>query len=157
MLVRVQPRPGYEKEKLRGIWAFLFYCYCRIYPTTSYSKTPYLHFMNNLNTLSLPPIKIPNRINLVLQLLREEIKHYTLTNAFDKLGMDTAMYSSNIASLILSLCGVEERTDELLEWYYKKLEEYSNENLNGEKELNELAFNFYTDIMVRVKNSEYKD
>jgi hypothetical protein len=84
--------------------------------------------MDNLNTLSLPPIKIPNRINLILQLLREEIKHYTLTNAFDKLGMDTAMYSPNMGSLILSLCGVEERTDKLLEWYYKKLEEYSNEN-----------------------------
>jgi hypothetical protein len=107
--------------------------------------------MNYLNNLSLPPIKIPNRINLILQLLREEMKHSTLTNAFDKLGMDTAQYTTNMGGLILGLCGVDERTDELLEWYYKRLDEYSNENVNGELELNELAFSFYTDIILKLK------
>jgi hypothetical protein len=61
--------------------------------------------MNNLNTLSLPQIKIPNRINLILQLLREEIKHSTLTNAFDKLGMDTAAFTTDMGGLVLALCG----------------------------------------------------
>jgi hypothetical protein len=110
--------------------------------------------MNDLSNICLPPIKIPNRVNLILQLLREEIKHSTLTNAFDKLGMDTAQYTTNMGGLILGLCGGDERTDELLEWYYKKLDEYSNENLNGELELNELAFNFYTDITVFLKSGD---
>jgi hypothetical protein len=58
--------------------------------------------MNDLSNICLPPIKIPNRVNLILQLLREEIKHSTLTNAFDKLGMDTAQYTRNMGGLILA-------------------------------------------------------
>ena len=107
--------------------------------------------MNYLNTHTLPPIKIPNRINLILQLLQTEIKHHTLTNAFDKLGMDTAMYASNLGGVVLALCGAEERTDKLFEWYYAKLEEYVNENVNGELHVSELAFNFYTEIVMELK------
>lgn len=107
--------------------------------------------MSYLDNLTLPPIKIPNRINLILHLLKTEIKHNALTNAFDKLGMDTSPYATNLGSLVLSLCGVAERTDYLLEWYYKKLEVYSDEHLRGELDLNELAFNFHMQIMIELR------
>lgn len=107
--------------------------------------------MENLTNLTLPPTKIPNHTTLVLHLLKTEIKHHTLTNAFDKLGMDTTMYTTNLGGVILGLCGVEERTDELLQWYYKKLDEYVDDNLNSETDLSELTMNFYTDIITKIK------
>jgi hypothetical protein len=108
--------------------------------------------MINLNNLTLPPVKIPSQVNLALHLLREEIKHQTLTNAFEKLGMDTTLYSTNLGAVVLALCGVEERPDELFEWYFARLDVYAQEYLNGDLLLPELAFDFYIDLLVKIKN-----
>jgi hypothetical protein len=104
--------------------------------------------MINLDNLSISPFKIPTRSNLVLHLLREEIKHRCVTNTFETLGMDTTMHASNLSELVLALSGFEKRTDELYNWYFKTLDLYAHENINGQLDLSKLAFNLFIEITI---------
>jgi hypothetical protein len=109
--------------------------------------------LNYLDNLTISPFKIPTRSNLILHLLREEIKHRSVTNTFETLGMDTTMHASNLSELVLALSGFENRSDELYDWYFKKLDHYADENINAELDLHELAFDFYIDIVECARKS----
>jgi hypothetical protein len=102
-----------------------------------------------------PLIKIPPQIAMILYLLKEEIKSRSLMQCFDKAGFDTTVCGTNLSSLILSLTGFAERTDDLFEWYMERLEHYATKaDVSDGRMLNEYAFSFYVDIEIKRRLSE---
>jgi len=73
---------------------------------------------------------------------------------FDKAGFDTTTCGTNLSSMILSLSGFAERSDDLFEWYMEQLEHYATRaDVSDGKMLSEYAFSFYVDIEVRKRLS----
>jgi hypothetical protein len=99
---------------------------------------------------SLPGFKLPSHINMLLHLIREELKSKTFIRCFDQAGMDTSMCSPDLSRMIPAMSGFEERSDELYTWYFKTIDEYAERNKFTDPEgLNELAFEFYTELSLK--------
>ena len=111
--------------------------------------------MQTFSDINLPPIHLPAHVNMLLHLIREELKSKTFIRCFDQAGMDTSMCSPDLSRMILAMSGFEERSDELYMWYFKTIDEYVVRNNFTDREgLNELAFEFYTELVIRRSNSE---
>jgi hypothetical protein len=74
-----------------------------------------------------------NTKDLVIHLIREELRNKLLMFSLEDLGFDCSYYMLNISGVVLELAGFHERPDELHDWYFqwveKALEEITFLNL----------------------------
>ncbi len=104
----------------------------------------------NTQPANLPQLTLPPHINIILHMLKEEIKHRAVTNAFEKLGMDTANFSCNLSEVVLAMFSFDERDDDLFDWYFEKLDHYAELDSNSDRgKNNQLVFEFYVDIAMK--------
>ena len=59
---------------------------------------------------------------LVIHLIREELRNKRLMHSLEFLGFDCSFFTLNICQVILELAGFQERTDELCIWYFELIE-----------------------------------
>jgi hypothetical protein len=105
--------------------------------------------MKTLSFENLPPIKISGLPAIIIFLLKEEIKNYTFVKRLEDTGFDTSYISANLGFAILSLMDFGEHTDELMGWYWKKLEHYTEgADITDRTLLSNLAFSFYIDLEI---------
>ncbi len=60
------------------------------------------------------------RKELILILIREELRNRRFVISFEEMGFDCSVYALNISHVILDLAGFTERTEELYEWYFNQ-------------------------------------
>jgi hypothetical protein len=84
------------------------------------------------------------RNDLVIHLIKAELKNRKFTRALEEVGFDTTFYSLDFSSLILDLVGFEMRSDETFEIYHHLLETFVQRiDLKGEDDnLNKVAIDF---------------
>lgn len=99
-------------------------------------------------------VKLPPRSEIILYMIREELKNRKLTSGLDNLGFDSSHCSVDIGILILAFMGFESRPDELFRWYYDTLDLYA-ERVDPQRndQLNQLAFDFYIELEMKKRNS----
>lgn len=75
-----------------------------------------------------------NNKELVVHLIREELRNKCLMYSLEDLGFDCTSYTLSISEEILTLAGFTEKSDELYQWYFnlidKALEEITFSNLD---------------------------
>lgn len=99
--------------------------------------------IKNLNITVLPP-----EAELVLFLIREELKSYKFFNILSRIGYDEWHYRTNFSDVILPYCGFRKVPDDLMKFYMDLMTEHS-EPLDGSKEeLVKAALRVYTELMV---------
>jgi hypothetical protein len=113
----------------------------------------------DLNNLYLPPIKLPRKTELILHLLKAEIKNRKLLTGLINLGFDTTPYTIDFSQIVLSIIGFEKLSEELYQYYYELLDQYC-EKINiwkfGE-ELNDVALNIYSELLMKQRESENQE
>lgn len=99
-------------------------------------------------------VKLPPRSEIILYMIREELKNRKLTSGLDNLGFDSSHCSVDIGILILAFMGFDSRPDELFRWYYDTLDLYA-ERVDPQRndQLNQLAFDFYIELEMKKRNS----
>ncbi len=104
----------------------------------------------NETDLCLIPIKsIMNTRDLVIHLIKEELRNKRLMHSLEELGFDCSFFTLNISQVILELAGFKERTDELYHWYFdlieNALEEITFWNLH--EMLDKWSMNIYVELL----------
>ena len=96
-------------------------------------------------------IKFPPQAEMTLFLISEEMKNRRCINRLDQAGFDLA-YTADLSSLILSLVGFHNRSDELFEWYTQQLEEaIGAADPSDMMEWKQAAFDLYLVLLKRAK------
>jgi hypothetical protein len=100
--------------------------------------------------------KFPSQTELVLYLVKAELRNRKFFNGLESLGFDTSCVSSDFSSLIMSLTGFEVRTDEDFEFYNRLVDEYilRIDIHEPDKQLTETAFSFIKDLEVERRRKQ---
>jgi len=99
---------------------------------------------------NLPLIKIPQKEEFTIFLIREELKSRKLTMDLNKIGFESSICISDFSHLIFSAIGFDNNSDVLYEWYILQLDKFCKEiDLTDDVSISEAAFNFY--ILLRSK------
>lgn len=95
-------------------------------------------------------VKLPPRSEIILFMIREELKNRKLTSGLDNIGFDSSHCSLDMGILILAFMGFDSRPDELFRWYYDTLDIYAEQaDPHKNDRLNQLAFDFYIEIEMK--------
>jgi hypothetical protein len=110
----------------------------------------------DFNNLNIPPIKLPKKTELILHLLKAEIKNRKLLIGLIDLGFDTTPYTIDFRQIVLSLIGFIKPTEEEYQHYNELLDKYCEkiDIWQSGKGLNEVAYSIYSDLLIRKQNCE---
>jgi hypothetical protein len=103
----------------------------------------------------LPPlVKLPADLELLLFLIREDLKAHKLSNALNEIGSVETPYLSDMSALVLAAAGFDERTDDMYNFYFGLMDKYSSK-LNGDNEvLMKQVMKVYVRLNVKMINEE---
>jgi hypothetical protein len=92
-------------------------------------------------------IKLPTNIELVLHLIKEELKNNKLFSALRIAGLEDCYYQSYFGSLVLSYLGFKEDDDELIEYYQKLVDKYTEKVEADNDVVMTCALDLYGDLV----------
>lgn len=109
--------------------------------------------MNTLNQPAFPHFYLPEEEDMLLFLIQKELQGTRFTNDLAKLGFDGSLYSPDLGSVILSLAGINNRSDVVWNWYYTELDRLSEQvDLHDLKTARVTALEFYGLLKQRLTN-----
>src|SRR5665647_3815186 len=90
-----------------------------------------------------------NSKELVVHLIREELRNKCLMYSLRDLGFDCSSYTLNISQEILDLVGFQEKSDELYQWYFKLIDKALVEITfwNLEEMMDKWSLNIYIELL----------
>jgi hypothetical protein len=88
------------------------------------------------NSMSNTLVKSPTQKELILQLLKQELKSYRFFNGLREVGLDDSFYHSDFSSLVLTY-----------DFYFALLEKYSAYFQPSEEVVMKLALSVYLKLM----------
>jgi hypothetical protein len=104
---------------------------------------------------NLKLIRLPVNIEIIIYLIREELKSCKVSSDLEGVGFDTTFSATSLASLILSFLGFRDRSDELYNWYYQLMKSYTERfEVHDSEKLHLEAFNFYVDLEIKKRTVE---
>ena len=101
--------------------------------------------------MKYPLIKLPSDTELTLYLIREELKNNKLFSGLRIAGMEDCFYQSYFGSLILSYCGFEDDSNDLIELYQKLVDRYTEKVEADNEVITRCALDLYNDLMLERK------
>jgi hypothetical protein len=97
------------------------------------------------------PMKLPSQTEVILQLIREELKSRKFFNSLTQLGLDNCYYQPNLDNLIMAYVGLQDDDNQTFDFYYSVIERRS-ELINKNKEsVIEQALEVYVELVAEVK------
>ena len=90
-----------------------------------------------------------NNKELVVHLIREELRNKCLMYALRNLGFDCSSYTLNISQQILDLVGFQEKSNELYQWYFKLIDKALVEITfwNLDEMMDKWSLNIYIELL----------
>ena len=90
-----------------------------------------------------------NNKELLVHLIREELRNKCLMYSLGDLGFDCSSYTLNISQEILDLVGFQEKTDELYQWYFKLIDKALIEITfwNLDEMMDKWSLNIYIELL----------
>lgn len=100
-----------------------------------------------------------NNKEIILQLIKEELKNKVLMYSIQKLGLDCSFFTIDISNIILECAGIKNTSDKLYNWYFnlvdRAIEDISSKDLN--QALNNWAFVIYSELLDEKKKENKKN
>jgi len=70
-----------------------------------------------LKNLNVRLVKLPSDTELILYMIKEELKSVKLFNGLARVGLDDCFFQPRFGTLVLSYIGFDERPDDLFRFY----------------------------------------
>lgn len=96
-------------------------------------------------------VKLPSEVQIILYLIKEELKSHKFFSALREIGLDDSYYQSELNPIILAHFDLDDESNETMDLYFALLEKYSRIIEPGNNSLQNEAFNFYVDLMMTKK------
>lgn len=96
-----------------------------------------------------------NNKELVIHLIREELRNKCLMYSLRDLGFDCSSYTLNISQQILEFAGFKDKPDELYQWYFKLIDKALEEITfwNLDEMMDKWSLNIYIELLeMRIKD-----
>lgn len=104
-----------------------------------------------LKNLNVRLVKLPPKIELILYLIKEELKTVKLFNGLARVGLDDCYYQSHFGTLVLAYMGFDERDDDLHNFYMDLIDKYSDKIEADNDSIMKYAFKVYVEIAIEKK------
>jgi hypothetical protein len=91
---------------------------------------------------------LPAKNELVLFLIREDLKSTKLFNGLANVGLGESCYQTHFAAPVLSYAGFNDVPDDLHEFYLELIEHHSEQIEPDEHTMSKHAFNVYVELMM---------
>ena len=90
-----------------------------------------------------------NNKELVVHLIREELRNKYLMYSLRDLGFDCSSYTLNISQEVLDLMGFQEKSNELYQWYFKLIDKALIEITfwNLDEMMDKWSLNIYIELL----------
>jgi hypothetical protein len=98
-----------------------------------------------------PIVKIPSETELVLFLIREELKNSKLFSGLHIAGLEDCPYQSYFGSVVMAYVGLDDGSDEITEFYTKLVDKYTESIEPDNDTIMKCAFDLYTELIVEKK------
>lgn len=90
---------------------------------------------------------LPFDQDLILHLIRKELQDAKFVNELNRLGFGSSIFAADLGVVILSLVGFANPIDELWEWYFQRLNAYTEQiDLEDNASVDGLAMEFYLEL-----------
>jgi hypothetical protein len=99
------------------------------------------------NSVNNTLVKSPTQKELILQLLKQELKSYRFFNGLRAVGLDDSFYHSDFSSLVLTYIGFDDEENTTYDFYFALFEKYSAYFQPGEEVVMKLALSVYLKLM----------
>jgi len=93
-------------------------------------------------------IKLPSSVEVLLYLIREELKCRKFFNSLRELGLDNCHYQPNLDELIMTSVGLTDNANETYDFYYTLIEKHSQKIGPDEESISQQAFKVYMELMI---------
>lgn len=103
------------------------------------------------NDLNVPLVKLPPDIELILFMIKEELKNTKLFRGLESAGLDDCFYQSDFSAFVLGYMGFDGIPDDLREFYGDLIDEYSKKIRPDNKVITKYAFDVYGEILLEQK------
>jgi len=97
------------------------------------------------------PSGLPSQKELILQLLKQELKSYRFFNGLREVGLDDSFYHSDFSSLVLTYIGFDDEENATYDFYFTLLEKYSTHFEPKEESVMKLALSVYLELLAELK------
>lgn len=105
----------------------------------------------NPKTLSLPLCKLPQKIDLTLFLIREELKSQKFFNGLHKAGIEDCYFQAHLGKVILGNIELDSGSDEVSNFYYRLIEKRSKKIEADSESIMKQAFKVYVELVAEKK------
>jgi hypothetical protein len=106
--------------------------------------------------LSYPLVKLPKRIDLVLSLIKEELKTRKFFDALQQAGLDDCYFQPHLDRLILKNLGMDDGTDGTFNLYSDIIEKRSKKIEADQDSIMKQALKVYIELIIAKKKRSSK-
>lgn len=99
-------------------------------------------------------VQLPRKMDLALYLICEELKSYKLFMGLQQAGLDHSPYRPHLDSAILRTIGLEDESNEMLDFYYATLEKHAEEIEKDRDTIVRQALKVYHALRVKGKTEK---
>jgi len=103
------------------------------------------------NDYKYPLVKLPQETDLILLLIREQLKAAKFFNTLMQCGLDDCYYQPHLETAILTCMGFRDIPDELMDFYIALLDKYSARVEPDNGCIMQLALAMYEELCTRKK------
>lgn len=104
-----------------------------------------------------PLFRLPEKAELVLYLIKQELKSTRYFNTMAELGGGDVYFHPCLDSAILTCAGFREHPDDLLDFYIRKIDHYSKKIGPDDESVTKYAFKLFLDLEIEKKKREEKE
>jgi hypothetical protein len=104
-----------------------------------------------LENLNVPLVKLPSDTELILFIIKEDLKNTKLFNALESAGLTDCFYRADFAALVLGYMGFDDIPDDLQEFYADLISKYAEKIEPDNRVIIEYAFEVYSEILIEKK------
>lgn len=101
--------------------------------------------------LNVPLVKLPSDVELILFIIKEDLKNTKLFNGLESAGLSDCFYQADFSALVLGYMGFHEIPDDLREFYGDLISRYSEKIEPDNTVITEYAIEVYNEILVEKK------
>jgi hypothetical protein len=99
-------------------------------------------------------IKLPSDIELVLYLIKEELKTRKFFNGLSQIDCDGSFYQPDLSQLVLTIIGFDERPDDLYDFYFRLVERHIEKIGPDHEKVIQESFEIYLELVMEKRRRE---
>jgi hypothetical protein len=107
-----------------------------------------------MKRLQYPLVKLPAQKDLLLYLIKEELKSRRFFNGLREIGLDDCYFQPDFSTIVLAYTGFTDEENATYDFYFNLLEKYSEQIEPADESVMKHAFNVYIDLLAERKRRD---